>query len=67
MADKKPKARFDPHPAKTPRRGFDEDPNRLRPAWRLGSMEMRDPFGWHNLSSTELFEIVRNKGQAQEF
>jgi len=57
MGSKNPKSKPVPAPTKTPRKGFDENPNRLKPAWRIGAMEMRDPFGWHTLSGEELFEI----------
>ena len=57
MADKKPKAKVSPQPTKIPRRVYDEDPTRLSPAWRVGSMEMRVPFGWHQLTGSELSEI----------
>ena len=58
MAHKKPKLRTEPEPSKTPKKaGFDENPNRLRPAWRIGRMELRDPFGWHVLDAATLHEI----------
>jgi len=58
MGNKHPKAKLQPQPSKTPKKaGFDENPLRLRPAWRTGSMEMVDPFGWHVLDATTLTEI----------
>jgi hypothetical protein len=32
----------------------------LRPSWRVGAMEMVDPFGWHRLDQTTL-ERVRDR------
>ena len=58
MGDKHPKAKLQPEPAKVPKKaGFDENPLRLRPAWRIGHMEMIDPFGWHLLDKATLHEI----------
>jgi hypothetical protein len=58
MAHKLPKARQEPQPSKTPKKaGFDENPLRLKPAWRIGAMEMCDPFGWHAINSALLLEI----------
>ncbi|HEX4577773.1 MAG TPA: hypothetical protein VH117_10515 [Edaphobacter sp.] len=58
MSGKKPKAKQEPESTKTPRKmGFDENPNRLRPAWRIGSMEMCDPFGWHEIDGALLLYI----------
>lgn len=55
--NKNPKAKFDPQPSKTPKAGFNENPLLLRPAWRIGSIEMRDPFGWHEIDTNTLHEI----------
>jgi hypothetical protein len=58
LSVKKPKARREPESIKTPRKaGFDENPLRLRPAWRIGSLEMCDPFGWHEIDGTSLRDI----------
>lgn len=57
MANKHPKALREPQPSKTPRTGFDENPRKLKPAWRIGAMEMCDPFGWHQLDGVLLLEI----------
>jgi len=57
MGNKNPKAKFQPQPTKTPKKGFDENPLRLRPAWRVGYMEMVDPYGWHVLNAATLNEV----------
>jgi hypothetical protein len=58
LANKNPKTKHDPQPSKTPKKaGFDENPLRLRPAWRIGALEMVDPFGWHVLNEVTLHEI----------
>jgi hypothetical protein len=58
LAQKNPKVKIEPSQSKTPRKaGFDENPMRLRPAWRIGSMEMCDPFGWHQVDGTLLLGI----------
>jgi hypothetical protein len=31
--------------------------NQLKPAWRVSLLEMRDPFGWHEVSREKLAEI----------
>jgi hypothetical protein len=50
---KTPKAKHFPEQEKTPRRaGFNEDPFKLLPAWRIGRMEMCDPFGWHEVDGS---------------
>lgn len=55
---KNPKAKQQPDTSKTPRKvGFDENPNHLRPAWRVGHLEMCDPFGWHEINAELLAEI----------
>jgi len=30
---------------------------KLRPAWRIGKIEMCDPYGWHEISKEKLAEI----------
>jgi hypothetical protein len=58
LANKHPKTKHEPQPSKTPKKaGFDENPLHLCPAWRVGAMEMRDPFGWHDLDDKTLREI----------
>ena len=59
MGHKHPKAKVEPHPSKTPKRaGFDENPMRLKPAWRVGHMEMCHPFGWHCINGTLALDII---------
>jgi hypothetical protein len=56
---KKPKATLLPRPEKTPRKaGFDENPMRLKPAWRVGRLELCDPYGWHELQGDEILEVL---------
>ena len=58
---KRPAVRFEPTPRKEPvKPGFDSDPHKLRPAWRVGAMEMRDPYGWHHLDA-EMMHYIRDK------
>jgi hypothetical protein len=53
-----PKIKTQPDTRKTPRKaGFDENPMRLRPAWRIGQMEFCDPFGWHTVDANRLLRI----------
>lgn len=59
MGNKHPKTKSQPQPSKTPKKaGFDENPLQLRPAWRIGSMEMVGPFGWHVIDAATLHEIL---------
>ena len=60
MSNKKPKSKQLILPTKEPRKGFDESPFRLRPAWRIGQMEFCDPYGWHVLT-TEQWMFVHEK------
>lgn len=55
---KTPKAKHLPVQDKTPRKaGFDENPMRLRPAWRFGRMEYCDPWGWHEVDEEMMFNV----------
>ena len=41
------------------------DPNTFyqsHPAWRVGKMEMVDPFGWHNMDGRKLSELRQKLG-----
>jgi hypothetical protein len=61
MGHKHPRAKLEPHPSKTPKKaGFDENALLMRPAWRIGHMEMCDPFGWHEVDVATL-EIIRER------
>lgn len=57
MAPKNPKTKANPQLSKTPRKGYDENPLHLKPAWRVGYMEMCDPFGWHQTDAATLLQI----------
>lgn len=57
MTNKRPKTKFEPQVSKTPKKGFDENPYKLKPAWRVGQMEMCDPYGWHELGVAALADI----------
>jgi hypothetical protein len=71
---KNPRIAFNPVVAKTPTAAKEptvqkiaralrgEDPNRLVPAWRLSSLELMDPFGWHELTGEKLREIHQKIG-----
>jgi len=52
------KIKNEPEAIKTPKKaGFDENPLRLRPAWRIGQMEFCDPYGWHQVDAATLLDI----------
>jgi hypothetical protein len=42
---------------KRPRSPFDQDWRSMKPSWRVGLLEMVDPFGWHNVTSKELQNV----------
>ncbi len=58
METRKPKTKANPTTSKTPRKGFDENPFCLKPAWRIGRMEMCDPFGWHKMDAADWPRIL---------
>lgn len=61
MGKKHPVVASEPNPTKTlVKPGFHEDPHKLRPAWRVGAMEMRDPYGWHHLDAG-MIHYIREK------
>jgi hypothetical protein len=62
LGDKRPKSKVEPDTSKIPKRGFDENPMRLKPAWRIRSMEMCDPFGWHVVDGEVLLRIQEKLG-----
>ena len=61
---KKPRAKFEPRVAKEPRTLDVRNSNAEHPSWRIGRMEVTDPFGWHQLSADELATI---RGKLAQF
>ena len=61
--DKHPKTRAVPVLAKEPKateaRSFHND----RPSWRIGRMDLFDPFGWHTVDADRLQYIREKLGQ----
>lgn len=55
--EKKPKTAVTPSPTKKPSAEPVSDFNKLHPAWRISRLEMRDPFGWHELDKSTLDSI----------
>lgn len=43
--------------SKTPQAESFPDFHKLHPAWRIGLLEMCDPFGWHELDKSKLEDI----------
>jgi hypothetical protein len=43
--------------SKTPRAEIFPNINQLKPAWRIGRLEMCEPFGWQDLERSKLQEI----------
>jgi hypothetical protein len=43
--------------SKTPRAEIFPNINQLKPAWRIGRLEMCEPFGWRDLERSKLQEI----------
>lgn len=54
---KKPKTAVSLVLSKTPSAEPVRDFNKLHPAWRIASLEMCDPYGWHELDQSKLNEI----------
>lgn len=55
-----PKFKQNPVTSKTPKKAYSEDFYSLNPAWRLGLIELVEPFGWHELKSEQV-HYVRTK------
>jgi len=55
--DKKPKAAISLSLEKKPSAEPVRDFYKLYPAWRIARLEMRDPFGWHELDRSTLDSI----------
>jgi hypothetical protein len=51
---KQPAARYVPTPGKTPVAVEQRDTNAMKPAWRLARMEMKDLYGWHEITADDL-------------
>ena len=62
VKNKRPVVSVEPTPKKQipTKPGFDENPHKLRPAWRVSAMEMRDPYGWHHLDGI-MIHYIRDK------
>jgi hypothetical protein len=62
---KKPKAKFLPDAGKRPRvAGDPASYHRRNPSWRIGKMEMVDPFGWHTVDADVLHYL---RGRLTDF
>ena len=60
---KQPKAKFLPQPSKTPKAVV--SPESLlyqHPSWRVRSLQIAGPFGWHEISGEKLREIGKKPG-----
>jgi len=58
IVTKKPHLRESPLTKKEPGRTIDPDAYRhQRPSWRVGLLELVDPFGWHEASEEELRSV----------
>ena len=58
---KKPTSKFDPTPSKKPKAPADPSSYwHLKPSWRISILEMRDPFGWHEIGQ-ETLDRIRNR------
>ncbi|HWT04909.1 MAG TPA: hypothetical protein VN224_04060 [Xanthomonadales bacterium] len=71
--DKRARAKHEPSFSKTPRTGvivhvekrpkFTTEPGSimdLRPAWRLGNLRMKAPFGWDAITGDEMKQVVEH-------
>ena len=55
---KKPKIAKEPSPDKIPVVSSDPNSfNQMNPSWRLSSIQLVDPFGWHSLDLEKISEI----------
>jgi hypothetical protein len=48
--------------SKEPRLTAGEDPMRANPAWRVSTLEMAAPFGWHKIEFEKLEDVRRKLG-----
>ena len=55
--NKNPKTSFSPTPSKKPKAIDYTDANRSQPSWRVSLLELVDPFGWHKITTSQLYEI----------
>lgn len=46
-----------PPSEKRPHSVSDDDWRKMKPCWRIGLLEMVEPFGWHKVSGTELQNV----------
>lgn len=60
-----PKAAYTPSVSKTPRVEAAPNAYDLHPSWRISSMEMIGPFGWQDIPTEKVLEII-NKLSAFE-
>jgi hypothetical protein len=54
---KAPSTALVPDPRKVPRAVLTQSYHHLRPSWRVASMELVDPFGWHAVDAETLLSI----------
>lgn len=54
---KAPSTARDPDPRKVPRAVPTQSYHHLRPSWRVASMELVDPYGWHTVDAETLLSI----------
>ena len=60
---KQPKAKFLLQPSKTPKAAVSPDSLLYQhPSWRVRSLEIAGPFGWHEISGEKLREIGKKPG-----
>ena len=54
---KKPAIAKEPTVVKIAKAVHGPNPNDLKPAWRISSLQMVDPYGWHQIEKAKLQEI----------
>lgn len=59
---KQPKARDVPSREKLPKSSLAESFYDLHPSWRVGRLELVDPFGWHKIPAEKVYEIRAKLG-----
>lgn len=50
-------SRLEPDPHKVASAASNFSHHNLRPSWRVASLELVDPYGWHRLSAEKLLDI----------